>query len=173
MVSSIGGKIGGVFRGIGDGLRTGYEVVRRLVGNLIDTVTGLPGKITHALSHMWDVIHDSFVAALNFLIRGWNSLEFKIPGFDPPGPGPKFSGFTLGLPDIPLLREHGGRVSAGQSYIVGEKRPEMFVPDRNGNIEPSVPNGRGGGNTYHFTEAQSTAQIFSEIDRREWMSTAV
>jgi len=33
-------------------------------------------------------------------------------------------------------RAAGGRVQAGRSYLVGEKGPEMFVPDRDGRIEP-------------------------------------
>lgn len=36
-------------------------------------------------------------------------------------------------------REHGGPVTAGQPYIVGEKRPELFVPTQSGTILPSVP----------------------------------
>lgn len=36
-------------------------------------------------------------------------------------------------------REHGGPVSAGQPYIVGEKRPEIFVPSTSGRIIPRVP----------------------------------
>jgi hypothetical protein len=41
------------------------------------------------------------------------------------------------------LREKGGPVRKGQPYIVGEKRPELFVPDSNGKILPSVPSGGG------------------------------
>lgn len=36
-------------------------------------------------------------------------------------------------------RELGGPVEAGKPYIVGEKRPEVFVPHTNGTILPSVP----------------------------------
>lgn len=36
-------------------------------------------------------------------------------------------------------RAAGGPVRAGQPYIVGEKRPEVFVPDSAGTILPSVP----------------------------------
>lgn len=35
-------------------------------------------------------------------------------------------------------REMGGPVTAGQAYLVGEKRPEIFVPGGNGFIIPSV-----------------------------------
>jgi hypothetical protein len=36
-------------------------------------------------------------------------------------------------------REFGGPVSKGRAYIVGEKRPELFVPNTNGVIVPQVP----------------------------------
>ncbi len=42
-------------------------------------------------------------------------------------------------------RAHGGPVHAGQPYIVGERRPELFVPETSGTIIPRVPSGRGGG----------------------------
>jgi TP901 family phage tail tape measure protein len=38
-----------------------------------------------------------------------------------------------------LARQHGGPVKAGQAYVVGEHRPELFVPDRDGMILPQVP----------------------------------
>jgi tape measure domain-containing protein len=43
------------------------------------------------------------------------------------------------------FRERGGPVSRGQAYIVGEKRPEVFVPNQNGVIIPRVPTSNGGG----------------------------
>lgn len=43
------------------------------------------------------------------------------------------------------FREKGGEVKKGQPYIVGEKRPELFIPDRNGRIEPNLNSLRGGG----------------------------
>jgi hypothetical protein len=36
-------------------------------------------------------------------------------------------------------REFGGPVSKGRAYIVGEKRPELFVPNTNGIIIPQLP----------------------------------
>lgn len=43
-----------------------------------------------------------------------------------------------------IRRAGGGKVTKGQSYIVGEKRAELFTPDENGTILPEVP-GKGGG----------------------------
>jgi hypothetical protein len=40
---------------------------------------------------------------------------------------------------LPQARELGGPVKAGDSYIVGEKRPELFVPKQDGVILPQVP----------------------------------
>lgn len=43
------------------------------------------------------------------------------------------------------FRERGGNVSSGQAYVVGEKRPELFVPNQNGVIIPRIPEGMGSG----------------------------
>ena len=47
-----------------------------------------------------------------------------------------------GASDVMIGRQHGGPVSAGRRYMVGEAGPEMFVPSSSGRIEP---NGSGGG----------------------------
>jgi tape measure domain-containing protein len=38
-----------------------------------------------------------------------------------------------------MFRATGGPVRKGQPYVVGENRPELFVPDQNGKIVPRVP----------------------------------
>lgn len=56
-------------------------------------------------------------------------------------------------------RATGGPVIKGLPYIVGERRPELFVPNESGRIIPRVPvaasTGRGwsGGNTYNINLA--------------------
>lgn len=42
-------------------------------------------------------------------------------------------------PGISGSRALGGPVTAGKAYIVGETRPELFVPDQSGMIMPRVP----------------------------------
>jgi hypothetical protein len=57
------------------------------------------------------------------------------------GAGGTFGGVGNG----PQFRAHGGPVVPGQSYIVGEKRPELFVPSVPGVILPRVPELRPAG----------------------------
>jgi len=51
-------------------------------------------------------------------------------------------GFNMGGATTPafILRQHGGPVTAGESYIVGERGPELFTPGQYGQIS-----GVGGG----------------------------
>ncbi len=75
-----------------------------------------------------------------------------------PGGGSAFTGVRPG-------REHGGPVRRGQSYVVGEKRPELFVPDTSGVIVPRVPEG---GTTINVSQTLNfslgvTATVRSEI----------
>jgi hypothetical protein len=68
-----------------------------------------------------------------------NSLFAQF--FSPQG-GNALSGFAS---LISGARDDGGPVSAGKAYIVGERRPEVFVPNQNGMIIPEVPKAAGGG----------------------------
>jgi hypothetical protein len=125
---------------IKDAIGAAFQWIKDRFNDIVDFVGGLPGKIGRAASGMWDGIKDAFKAVINWIIRGWNSLKFEIPGFDPPGPIGEIGGFTLGVPPIKPL-EFGGPVLPGMPYIVGEKRPELFVPDVRGTVLPSVPSG--------------------------------
>jgi hypothetical protein len=57
-------------------------------------------------------------------------------------PGSSVLGGLPGLGTIPM--QHGGPVHPGQSYLVGERGPELFVPAQAGHIQP---NGSMGGNS--------------------------
>lgn len=71
--------------------------------NLLTYFANLPGLLQTAFGDGFDFLWNAFKGAINGIINGWNKLQFKIPGFDPPGPGPTFPGFTLGVPPIPTL----------------------------------------------------------------------
>jgi hypothetical protein len=99
--------------------------VQNLWGDIESWVGGLGGRIAKVAAGMWDGIKDAFRGAIDWIIRGWNGLQFKIPGFDL---GPvHFGGFTLGLPDIPPLAK-GGIVNKPTLALIGEAGKEAVVP---------------------------------------------
>ena len=102
--------------------------------SLVSFITTLPSRIASAARGMWDGIKNAFRDALNWIINGWNKLQFKIPGFKIGPIG--YNGFTLGLPPIPTLAK-GGTVmpSAGGTLAqIGEA-------GRAERVEPLDPNG--------------------------------
>ncbi|MDQ1183585.1 tape measure protein [Agrobacterium larrymoorei] len=68
------------------------------------------------------------------LSRGFDSLFQPSKGGTGGG---LFGGLFSAIGSI--FRATGGPVVKGQPYVVGEHRPEVFVPDSNGRIMPRVP----------------------------------
>jgi|TARA_R110002051_G_scaffold114494_1_gene187433 hypothetical protein len=65
----------------------------------------------------------------------------------------------------PGTKQHGGSVSGGSPYIVGEAGPEMFVPNTSGNIIPNNQMGAeaGGEVTVNFNVTAMDASSFDEM----------
>ncbi len=57
----------------------------------------------------------------------WQGIKRFVTGGSAPAAG------------TPPKRAFGGPVRAGQTYMVGERRPELFVPNTDGRIMPRVP----------------------------------
>ena len=123
-----------------------YEQVRSQLARAItdrDLAVEVPGhgrdKINSAFENggeklgkaVWHGFQDSITSLFgdswDFLSKGSIGLDLGL--------------FHLGEVDA---RANCGPVTAGQSYVVGEKRPELFVPSSNGYILPSVPSGWSG-----------------------------
>lgn len=119
---------------------TAWDGVKTLVSGAIDALVGffrrLPGRLASIGSGMFDFLKEAFRSAINFIIDGWNSLDFEIPRFDPPGPGPTFGPWTIGLPDIPHLAK-GGRITKGGAALVGEKGAEVVSLPRGAAVHPT------------------------------------
>ncbi|MCQ4119890.1 hypothetical protein [Rhodococcus tibetensis] len=100
--------IGGVATWVGDRFN-----------DIVGFVTSMPERISSAASGMWDGIKNAFKSAINWILERWNSLDFSIPSVEIAGV--KFGGFTLGVPDIPLLSGGGvaGRRKNGQLFGPG------------------------------------------------------
>jgi tape measure domain-containing protein len=114
--------------------RAGFEEMRDAARSALETIVDgfLEGKDAGEIFQ--NVLKDVGSQLLNM---GFNSL---FGGGATPGSG--LLGGMFGLPG----RERGGPVRKGQPYIVGEKRPELFIPDSNGTIVPrlpSMPSGSG------------------------------
>jgi hypothetical protein len=101
------------------------------------------------------------VNAINFIIRKWNGLEFKVPGFNVPGIG-KIGGVTVGVPDIPLLAT-GGIVTRPTLAVVGEAGPEAVIPlNRAGSMGMG-----GGGMTINITTGADPNAVIAAIKKFE------
>lgn len=100
---------------IKSGVTAVYDWVRDKFTAIASFISGMPSKIASAASGMWNGITAAFKSAINAIIRGWNAIQFKIPGFSV---GPvSFGGFTLGVPDIPTLA-HGALVRRTPGGII-------------------------------------------------------
>lgn len=95
----------------------------------IDAITGAQ-DLGEALSGLAKRFGDLFLNA------AFDSLFKPAAGGATGGP---FGGIFSFLGGLLPGRERGGPVKKGQPYIVGEKRPEMFIPDQSGRIVPKVP----------------------------------
>lgn len=89
-------------------------------------------------------------------LNGWLSGAGYGMGSGTGGGGADFYG------TIPV-RASGGPVEAGQPYIVGERRPELFVPRSSGTVYPGVaqPNLNVTVNFKNETSVPATAQVSS------------
>lgn len=89
--------------------------------------------------------------------REWNTREGGIVGS-----GPKPKNFH-GIPG----RAAGGPVTAGRTYLVGEKGPEVLTMGSNGHV---TPNGSGGGQPIHLnviTFDQIETEMVNRLQRRK------
>lgn len=139
--------------------------------SVVDWFRGLPGRLGSALSSIGNRIVSPFRSAFNGIVRLWNStvgsLSFSIPGWVPGVGGNSWSAPRLSE------RASGGPVSAGRSYLVGERGPEVItMGSSNGNVIPNRELG-GSGDTYEFTiNLADEVQKVIRISNRELKARA-
>lgn len=126
------------------GFRLAFQVVATAIGSVVTMVSNalgalgklvgflvdLPGRVTSAVSGLWDGLWTGFRSVLNTIIAGWNGLKFTMPSVDL-GPLGHVGGFTIGTPNIPLLAK-GGFVPPGGFAIAGERGPELVSGGNSG-----------------------------------------
>lgn len=113
-------------------------------------------------------------------VTGLNADERELLALYKTLPTSTQVGLALGVP-IAGARAMGGPVKANTPYIVGERRPEVFVPSTNGTILPRVPSETGAIMTTNAaTNAGSSIVIqggtfigASKQDVARWMSDII
>ncbi len=145
-ILGIADDITGPFR---DALKDGELSFKSFAKTLLDVGARLRDRL---IDEIFDPIEDALIDALKGLgdSKGGGGDFFSSlvsAGVSALGGGAATTGgggFTApqGASLSAGAREHGGPVKAGQPYIVGEKRPELFVPDTDGVILPRVPSGK-------------------------------
>jgi len=135
--------LGGVLKLAVQGIGIALGVVINVVGNLVSGFQTLFGIVKSVVGAIQSLIN---LVANNPVVKGiGNAISSAFGGF----------------------RAEGGSVSAGKSYVVGERGAEMFVPSSNGTI---VPNG-GMGSTFNITvngaiDAEGTARTIVDVLNR-------
>jgi hypothetical protein len=126
IVSAIGGVFSHVISVITQPFITAFNIVKGIVEAAI-------GSIRSAVSGMLSFVSFGIglaKGAYNAFARTWNAIEVKMPSIDTHIPGiGKIGGFTLGLPDLPVLAR-GAYVTRPTLGVFGEAGPELVLPER-------------------------------------------
>jgi phage-related protein len=153
IVHSVGSAISSAFRHLGDGLRW---VWHHIIQPIFHAIKVGVQQVLDALSSITDIGG----SALNALTGATGTV----------GSGGAHAGAgaagSLGGGTSPRARAGGGRVVGGVPYLVGEERPELFVPDGPGRIVPRVGGGGGGQDINVYVHALSTAQEIGQMVKR-------
>ena len=124
-------KIVAVFKEGLENIKPVFETVREFLTGALDDLKGKWDRIWNGMGDtvklVWDGIKgyiNLWIDALNFLIRGANQVNIKVPSWVPIVGG---KGFNFNIPEIPSLAS-GGIVRSPTLAMVGERGPEAVIP---------------------------------------------
>jgi phage-related protein len=112
---------------IGTVLRVAFEVLGTAISAIITGVSRVVGLLDSMIDRVRDFIR---LVRENPIVSGISGLIDRV-----------FGG----------ARAMGGPVASGTSYLVGEQGPELFTPNRSGQIIPNHSLGGGGGAVINLT----------------------
>jgi hypothetical protein len=111
IVSSIAGVFSGVVHAITQPFITAFNIVKGVVDAAVGAIRG-------AVSSVLSFVNSGIQGAKNVynaFARTWNAIEVGFPGIDK---GPiHIGGFTVGLPDLPMLARGGLITRGGLAYV--------------------------------------------------------
>lgn len=96
--------------------------------------------------------NESLISALNYTIRLINKIGNFVTMNQPANPYAH-----LGVDTISGAFAGGGRAMAGQTYLVGEKGPELFTPNVSGYVTPN--DAMGGNITMNFAPGTDMSTV--------------
>lgn len=146
-----------IFNKWGASLKDVSEQMPSLAEHMATVSKSAAGSLTDALTSaisgaksFGDAMKDMAKSVIDSLIKMMVQYWIVQPLFNA-------IGGALGMPTTAATgKAIGGSVQNGQPYMVGERGPEMFVPNQSGSIVPNGSLGGGGGVTVNQTINVST-----------------
>lgn len=120
-VSWVRDQFSSIWGSITNRVETVVGTIQAAWNGFIGFITGIPGRISGALSGMWDFLVNGFRSAVNGLIDGWNSINIEIGPFDIPDWVPLVGGNTFHIadvwPNLPRLQRGGLTQEGGAAEL--------------------------------------------------------
>jgi len=143
-----------------------FEAVAKVVRDVVAPVIGtILGKAFDTLGTAISFVIGLFATLVDVVNKAFNAIK-AIVNFIKNNPVTQAIGGAIDN-IFGGGRANGGPVSSGTSYVVGERGPELFVPNTSGKI---IPNGgsAGGGATINLTvngaiDAEGTARTIIDL----------
>lgn len=153
ILNSIKDIFAGVFGAIEDIINSALDVINDIIGGIQDVAEGAQDVLT-SLGHgggssilsetRGEIRSRARAANAGGMADMGNAMLNAISGFGGP-------------------RAEGGPVTAGRSYLVGERGPELFTPSASGAI---TPNGAGGMTIQQVVvQASNLDELYSQLER--------
>jgi hypothetical protein len=147
-----------------------FKAVAAFVRDFLAPTIGIQLKITFTvLGAAIGAVIDYFALLVRTITKAYNAIKTFV-NFIKNNPVTNFIG---GAVDFAFGggRAMGGPVNAGTNYIVGERGPELFMPNTSGTIIPNNKLGGGSGTTINLTvngaiDAEGTARTIIDVLNR-------
>jgi Prophage tail length tape measure protein len=123
MIDAIGRFFGRIVNAMSQPFRDGFDAIKSVINSIKSWISSAVEGIKNTFSS----IVGAFRNVWNSFASFWNGIQLTIPKiklrFLPDIPG-----FTIGLPDLPMLAS-GGYVKRATAAVIGEGGPEIVAPD--------------------------------------------
>ena len=153
-------------------LFTAFKAIAAFIRDYLAPYIGKQlGDAFNILGTVLGVIIDLFATLVDVTNKAFNAIK-RIVDYIKANPVANAAMSSFGiLNPFGGGRATGGSVNAGTSYVVGERGPELFVPNTAGTIIPN--GGSGGGNTINLTvngaiDAEGTARTIVDVLNRSF-----